>query len=71
MCGNLCLMEVVVAERLTRARAEAARERLAQTVRPSREPILARVGAWLARLSGRRLGLPPVRAPRPAPASRG
>ena len=70
MFGNMCLMEVMVAERLAGARAEAARERLALTARLPRQPLRALVGARLVALGERLLGSPAGRVPQPAPARR-
>jgi hypothetical protein len=68
MCGNLSLMEVVVAERLAAARAAAADERMLQALRPPRAALRARVGARLVEI-GQRL-LDPAPGRRRVPASR-
>jgi hypothetical protein len=67
MHANMLLMEVVVAERLARARAMADQERLARAARAPSPPLRALLGAGLVRLGERLLGSPPPAPLRPHP----
>jgi len=60
MYGNMVLMEVVVAERLARARAAADQERLVQAARTPAPPLRALLGAGLVRLGERLLAGAPA-----------
>jgi hypothetical protein len=58
MCGNLALMEVVVAERLAAARAAAAEERMVMALRSPRASLRAIVGARLVEIGERLIAAP-------------
>ena len=60
MYGNTLLLEVVVAERLARARAAADQERLAKAARAPAPPLRSLLGAGLIRLGERLLAGAPA-----------
>ena len=63
MCGNLALMEIIVADRLAAARAAASEARMLHALRPAREPLRAMLGARLVKLGERLLDAPRARMP--------